>query len=245
MTASNRFERLVEEWLESTAPGRIPGNLHPAVIDAARRTPQRRGGLGFLRQPQMSAPAGIAVAAAFAGLIIGAAAGISLAPRTSSGAAAQSSSPAPGTAASPDVVDQASRDYGLAVAHICSRAEDQLAALGDVAIDGPSDTWDLEAVAVWTETLVGIGDEAIADLRALPAPPGKAEALRMYYYAIERPIDVLRYVPQEARSGDAAMVEILFRLRIHMTHLADAYLEAESSDPLAAQLEYCPFRLGA
>jgi hypothetical protein len=244
MTPSNAFERLVEEWLSSTAAPTIPSHLQPLIIDAARRTPQRRRGLGLLLAPRLGGPPGFAVAAALAGLVIGVAAGINLAPRTSSGMAAPSASTMP----TGDLVSAAmdeEREYARAVWRICSNAEARVAELGDMPFDTPADTGDLGAVAVWTEAVVRIGDEAIGGLRALPAPPGEAGKLSSYYDAIERPIDVLRYVPAQARSGDVAMLEGLVRLRIQATHATDFYLETQSSDPLAALLLGCPFRLGA
>ena len=52
MTPTNPFERFVEDWLATTACSMdVPGDLHEAVVDRARRTRQRQLGLAFPRSP--------------------------------------------------------------------------------------------------------------------------------------------------------------------------------------------------
>jgi hypothetical protein len=51
MTPANPFELVVEDWLAAAAGSiDVPGDLHPAVVEQARRTRQRRPGLGFPRR---------------------------------------------------------------------------------------------------------------------------------------------------------------------------------------------------
>ena len=50
MTPADPFERLVEDWLAAPASMAVPADLHAAVVERARRTRQRRPGLGPARR---------------------------------------------------------------------------------------------------------------------------------------------------------------------------------------------------
>ncbi len=118
MTAANPFERLVEDWLASTAPVTIPPELHDSAIDAARQTPQRRPGLLSPAGGNLYRAAGLGVGlAAVMILAVGAAnllPGFSPSgPAASSSPTASPSSPEPTNARQTPDVDPRDGEYRI------------------------------------------------------------------------------------------------------------------------------------
>ncbi|MCI0583050.1 MAG: hypothetical protein L0227_09200 [Chloroflexi bacterium] len=62
MTPANPFERFVEDWLAAAAgPMDVPGDLHTAVVEQARRTRQSRPGVRFPGSPLITDSARVAI----------------------------------------------------------------------------------------------------------------------------------------------------------------------------------------
>jgi hypothetical protein len=74
------------------------------------------------------------------------------------------------------------------------------------------------------EALARISEEAVTEMRALPAPDTARGLFNEFYRLVEQTVDIHRQTAAAASAGDTALVETLGLARIELTHKTDQFL---------------------
>jgi hypothetical protein len=82
----------------------------------------------------------------------------------------------------------------------------------------------LPEIAAMDEAIARISEEAVAEMRALPAPDTARALLNEFYRLATQTIDIHRQTAAATLAGDAALVEILGWQRVDLTHKTDQFL---------------------
>lgn len=83
----------------------------------------------------------------------------------------------------------------------------------------------LPEIAAMEEAIARISEEAVAEMRALPAPDTARALFNEFYRLAEQTVDIHRQTAAAASAGDTALVETLFWERVDLTHATDSFLE--------------------
>jgi hypothetical protein len=107
--------------------------------------------------------------------------------------------------------------YSIEAAGICQSTSDRF----NAAVAEYVDLSTLESRAAFSEAAVRFSEEALAELRALPAPDTDRTGLKRAFSLLERQVELERQMAAAASAGNRDRYESLANKRVAVTHGSD------------------------